>query len=268
MGEKPDDVWACGIIMHTLLAGTVPYDGLTDQEIIDKITKEPIDYSLPDYADMDPCAKDLLSKILVLDSKSRITAAECLKHSWFNSCKDHNLNKDAMTRSISNLKSFSSRLKMQQAAMTLISTQMINNAEMTEMRAMFDKLDVNFDGKLTKEEVLEGFKAMEMENYEQEAENIFKNADFDDNGTLEFTEWCTATMDKRKMLSQKRLKQAFDMFDENGNGSISYLEVKKLLDHNGTTNGDYFKELIKEMDIDGDGEIQFPEFEKMMESLI
>jgi Ca2+-binding EF-hand superfamily protein len=58
------------------------------------------------------------------------------------------------------------------------------------------------------------------------------------------------------------------MFDENGNGSISYLEVKKLLDHSGNTKGDYFKELIEEMDMDGDGEISFPEFEKMMEALI
>jgi calmodulin len=58
------------------------------------------------------------------------------------------------------------------------------------------------------------------------------------------------------------------MFDENGNGFISYLEVKKLLDHNGNSNSEYFKELIQEMDIDGDGEISFPEFEKMMEALI
>ena len=85
---------------------------------------------------------------------------------------------------------------------------------------------------------------LEVDNYEDEANEIFKIADFDDNGTIEFSEWCTATMDKRKMLTTQRLKQAFDMFDENGNGSISYIEVKKLLDHNGNTKGDYYKELI------------------------
>jgi Ca2+-binding EF-hand superfamily protein len=47
---------------------------------------------------------------------------------------------------------------------------------------------------------------MEIPNYEEEANNIFKMADFDDNGTIEFSEWCTATMDKRKMLTNKRLK--------------------------------------------------------------
>lgn len=95
---------------------------------------------------------------------------------------------------------------MQQAAMTFISTQLINNNEQKEMRQMFEKMDVNFDGKLTKEEVVEGFKVMEVENYEEEAEKIFRMCDFDDSGTIEFTEWCTASMDKRKMLSKEKLR--------------------------------------------------------------
>ena len=79
-------------------------------------------------------------------------------------------------------------------------------------------MDVNYDGKLTKAEIIEGFKEMDMENPIQEAERIFKTIDFDDNGSIEFTEWCTATMNKRNMLSKERLRAAFDIFDTNGNG--------------------------------------------------
>ena len=152
--------------------------------------------------------------------------------------------------------------------MTFISTQLINTNEQKEMRAMFEKMDVNFDGKHTKEEVIAGFKAMDVDNYQEEAEKIFRMCDFDDSGTIEFTEWCTASMDKRKMLSKEKLKAAFDLFDENGNGSISFAEVKKLLDAKGSSNNELYLEMIQEMDIDGDGEISFPEFEKMMELLI
>ena len=152
--------------------------------------------------------------------------------------------------------------------MTFIYTQLINTNEQKEMRAMFEKMDVNFDGKLTKEEVIAGFKAMDVDNYQEEAEKIFRMCDFDDSGTIEFTEWCTASMDKRKMLSKEKLKAAFDLFDENGNGSISFAEVKKLLDAKGSSNNELYLEMIQEMDIDGDGEISFPEFEKMMELLI
>jgi calcium-dependent protein kinase len=83
---------------------------------------------------------------------------------------------------------------------------MTNNTELADMRQMFEKIDVNFDGKLTKQEVIDGFREMGIDNYLEEAEQIFKRADFDDNGTIEFSEWCTATMDKRKMLTKQRLK--------------------------------------------------------------
>ena len=129
-------------------------------------------------------------------------------------------------------------------------------------------MDKNFDGKLTKEEMLAGFKALDMANPEEEVEKIFRMADFDDNGFIEFSEWCTIAMDKRKMLSQERLQGAFDIFDEDKNGYISLDEVKKLLGHGMAQNNETFKEMIYEMDRDGDGRISFKEFSDMMQTLI
>lgn len=63
---------------------------------------------------------------------------------------------------------------------------------------------------------------MGFESPEEEADSIFEMADRNFNGTLEFTEWVAATMDKTQVLSRKRLKAVFNMFDLNSNGSISY----------------------------------------------
>ena len=49
--------------------------------------------------------------------------------------------------------------------------------------------------------MLAGFQKLEIPNAEEEVERVFRVADFDDNGSIEFSEWCTASMDKRKMLS-------------------------------------------------------------------
>ena len=73
------------------------------------------------------------------------------------------------------------------------------------MRKIFESMDTNFDGRLTRDEIMEGLKKMGCADAEEETERIFQMADLDDNGTLEFTEWCTATMDKRKMLGKGRL---------------------------------------------------------------
>lgn len=64
------------------------------------------------------------------------------------------------------------------------------------MRTVFHQLDKNFDGVLSKEEVINGFEMMGYDYPLEEADRIFEVADLNHNGTLEFTEWCAATMDK------------------------------------------------------------------------
>ena len=161
---------------------------------------------------------------------------------------------------MSNLQNFRGKFKLQQAALTFISTHLINAKEQQSMRTTFEQFDANHDGRLSKEEVVAGFKSMNIPNYKEEAARIFEMVDADQNGYLEFSEWCTATMDKRAMLTKERLRQAFDIFDADGSGQISMSEVKALLDHAGKHDQKLFDDMIKEMDIDGDGVIDFKEF--------
>ena len=81
------------------------------------------------------------------------------------------------------------------------------------MRKVFQSIDKDFNGVLDKKELQEGLEKMGHVNPGQEAERIFEMADLDKNGTIEFSEWVTATMDQRAMLNHNRLKAAFDMFD-------------------------------------------------------
>ena len=49
--------------------------------------------------------------------------------------------------------------------------------------------------------------------------------DVDNSGTISFSEWCTCTMDKKKIMTQKRLISTFKMFDKDNNGTISSEEI-------------------------------------------
>lgn len=70
------------------------------------------------------------------------------------------------------------------------------------------------------------------------------------------------------MLSNQKLKLAFKVFDKNGDGFISSLEIKEVLGK-GTTFGDEtWKRIITEVDLNGDGEISYEEFKKMMELIL
>lgn len=68
------------------------------------------------------------------------------------------------------------------------------------------------------------------------------------------------------MLTKPKMRAAFKLFDKNGNGKICYDELRNCLqgEYPDEFTEETFKELIKKIDLDGDGQINFKEFEKMM----
>jgi serine/threonine protein kinase len=99
--------------MYTLLAGQVPFDGTNDQEILKAIFEGKINFDLPVFLTLAPAAKDLIKKILVADTSLRPSAAECLNHPWIVSNINKKVKDQVKLDTISALKGFNGRLKMQ-----------------------------------------------------------------------------------------------------------------------------------------------------------
>jgi len=157
-------------------------------------------------------------------------------------------------------------MKLQRAAITFLTMHLITNEERVHLQNTFAALDKNSDGKLSKDELMEGFRqTLSQHDAEEEVKRIMENADTDNNGYIDYSEFITATVNKRNLLSKEKLKQAFSIFDRDQNGFISAEEIRQVLDHKGTMNEKVWEDIIKEVDINGDGEISYPEFEKMME---
>ena len=49
---------------------------------------------------------------------------------------------------------------------------------------------------------------------EKEARAFFMSVDTDGNGTIDFGEWCAATINKRTLLNEKNLAAVFALFDK------------------------------------------------------
>ena len=73
------DIWSVGVLMFELLAGYSPFCAKTNQDLYQNIRKLKIHWP----PDMPPLAKNLISKILKLDPKERLSLEEILKHKWF-----------------------------------------------------------------------------------------------------------------------------------------------------------------------------------------
>lgn len=52
------------------------------------------------------------------------------------------------------------------------------------------------------------------EDIVKEADRLFKIADQDGNGEIDYSEWQVATINKYDVLSEEKLKNAFEMFDK------------------------------------------------------
>ncbi|KAI0090403.1 kinase-like domain-containing protein [Irpex rosettiformis] len=72
------DIWSCGVILYALLTGRLPFDDKNVRVLLGKVKTGRFEMPLS----IDPLAKDLLSRMLVVDVKKRITMSEILTHPW------------------------------------------------------------------------------------------------------------------------------------------------------------------------------------------
>ena len=77
-----------------------------------------------------------------------------------------------------------------------------------------------------------------------------------------------ATLNRRSLISDEKLQIAFGFFDKDGSGSISVDELKEVLGSKRLVEDSVWNALIKDIDSDGNGEIDFAEFKTMMHKLI
>ena len=62
-----------------------------------------------------------------------------------------------------------------------------------------------------------------------EARNIFDKLDFNNNGTIDYSEFLIANLDPSKIVNEERLREVFDIFDVDRSGAITVDEIKKIL---------------------------------------
>mmetsp|Transcript_20418 Transcript_20418/g.23581 ORF Transcript_20418/g.23581 Transcript_20418/m.23581 type:complete len:90 (+) Transcript_20418:619-888(+) len=89
---------------------------------------------------------------------------------------------------------------MQQAALTYMANHLIGEEEIKQLNKVFKELDVDNNGKLSKEELIAGYKLCE-EVFKgkltiQELEEIFEAADADNSGEIDYSEWLIAAANK------------------------------------------------------------------------
>lgn len=149
-----------------------------------------------------------------------------------------------------------------------------------ELKSVFATFDKNGDGFITKQELRESFKNIRIFMTEKEVEEMVVKVDTNGDGLIDFEEFCILCKaigvrdqggDDEKEGQQDGgegdLKEAFDVFDKDKDGLISVEELGLMLCSLGLKEGgrvEDCKEMIRKVDMDGDGMVNFDEFKRMM----
>ncbi|CAK95072.1 unnamed protein product (macronuclear) [Paramecium tetraurelia] len=264
--DEKCDIWSCGVILYILLCGYPPFDGKTEEKIMEKVSKGVYSFDTQEWEEVTKEGKEFIRKMLQFDPTKRYSAQQALNDPWIKKFTNPTeFDRPLMTKVLTNMRRFTEQQKLQEAVFKFIVNQLATKEEKAELLKIFQCLDTNQDGKLSKEELLVGYsKIMKPVEAAEEVNRIFQQVDKNNSGSIDYTEFVIATIDRQQLLSKQRLQVTFRMFDKDKSGSITIDELKEIF--SGIPE-EMWKQVVQEFDSNSDGQISLEEFFTMMKKI-
>ncbi|XP_066336426.1 calmodulin-like isoform X2 [Miscanthus floridulus] len=146
--------------------------------------------------------------------------------------------------------------------------QTLTKKQIEEFREAFSLFDKDGDGTITTKELGTVMRSLGQSPTEEELQGMVDEVDADGSGAIDFQEFLTLLarqMREANGADEDELREAFRVFDQDQNGFISRDELRHVLQNLGEKLSDEeLAEMLREADSDGDGQINYTEFAKVM----
>ncbi|XP_024939618.1 calmodulin-beta isoform X2 [Cephus cinctus] len=147
----------------------------------------------------------------------------------------------------------------------------ISKSQMKEFREAFRLFDKDGDGSITKEELGRVMRSLGQFARAEELHTMLQEIDIDGDGNVSFEEFveivsnigggASAVAPTDQDQEEQELRDAFRVFDKHNRGYITASDLRAVLQCLGEDlSEEEIEDMIKEVDVDGDGRIDFYEF--------
>jgi len=202
----------------------------------------------------------LVTRLLRHDIASRLTAEEALAHPWIT--KGTSLKTEALP-AIRSLRKFRRTCALKNDILkVLLDCKFLNRDQEAAVKQTFEVIDKDGDGVITSEELYEVLKQVDKDISRQEVKEVIIAVDVNGDDVLTLDEFLSARINRKVMQKEERLRKLFKCLDLDDSGLLSVDEVCAALE---SARGKKVmkmevEKLIKEADVNHDGEIDYEEF--------
>jgi calcium-dependent protein kinase len=232
--DEKCDIWSIGAMTYLMLCGEPPFNGNSNNEIFKKIVKENIKFKSYMWKNISNSAKDFVKICLNKNSTKRPSASEALNHPWFsNVIKDTHNVKKIKKEILLNIKNFNISYQFKLMVLKYLVDNKLSHEEKQIFKASFYALDFNHNGFIIEQDLIKAFKLFNIDIDEERIEHLFNILPDNKNLGLGFSEFIMAGIDKKLILTEKNLEDAFNYFDINKTGDIEFDNLNSALLRNG-----------------------------------
>ncbi|GMH35775.1 hypothetical protein BSKO_03643 [Bryopsis sp. KO-2023] len=279
--DEKADLWSVGMLTFQLLTGRFPFwkdiGKSSLKQVWHDVVNKTINLDSWEWKfTLSRGARSFLKGLLVRNPEQRLSATEALQHSWVmagGTAEDLPLKGSVVQR----LQRFATYGDLKQLVLKQVSTDLkTQDAPCTvcgELERLFNRLDLDHNGTISREELATGLRAQGYNVSDAEVEQLVDEVDVDNSGYIDFDEFMATLVDWGEMSNGDEwlpyLDRIFTGMDKDGNGFISLDELVDFIpptDPNSTEEERVAvaKRMIREADRNEDGMISKEEFYEMM----
>lgn len=187
----------------------------------DKILKGAYTFQTREGSMLSREAKLFIQKLLTYNPNQRYSAQQALRDPWIMRIMYQNrkfTKKNLMLGQeiLRNLASFNTGRKFQDAVWVFLVNYFVAESDKKKLMNLFQELDEDKDGLLTREEVGKAYEKYGLisELDEGGVDDVINRIDRDKNGSISYTEFVIATINKKKLLAKNNLEATFKLIDK------------------------------------------------------